>query len=532
MSPSDPGTVCILVLDDEPAVCRSFARLDLGPAMALVTCSTIAEAETLLAQRQVDVALVDHVLGPGETGLHFLDRLRERDPDCFRIIFTGAADLDFAVLAINRGAIDAFLPKPWGDDQALALLHQGVEACLLRRHNRALLDELSQRNTDLLSFTANLEKLVQDRTTEVRDAHERLKQQQQAMIRLETHGVLNHLARGLAHELNNPLAVILGYAQRLRRMDADPDRLRRLDVILNEVDRCQQLVDQLRRIAAPLDEEPVGVDPAVILAEAAKTLADAGRPVPVIRSEQLVHPVKAAPQALRRVFEEILRNAHHAGASVVQAISEVRPGRVVLSLANDGVTPTEAETRNATKPFFTTHPADGARGLGLSVAAGLLRDQEGHLELTVKPGGGAEIRVQLPPAPADQPLANRRSRHGPGLVLVVDAEPITTELLSDVVRETGREVRTVATCADVRALVRASESLIPVSAVLMERQLPDGDGASLIDDLVAAAPQLAGRIALMIGDTGEPAGHTHGLPVLLKPFRYDQVAKLLEQLDR
>jgi DNA-binding NtrC family response regulator len=89
------GTLGILVLDDEPNVRRALARLDLGPAMQLLPAATAAEADALVDEGGIDVVLVDEHLGPGQPrGLDWLARLQAKDPDCFRIIFTGAADLD------------------------------------------------------------------------------------------------------------------------------------------------------------------------------------------------------------------------------------------------------------------------------------------------------------------------------------------------------------------------------------------------------------------------------------------------------
>ena len=151
--------VSILVVDDDPNVLKALSRLELGAQFALRCCSTTAAARAAISRGEADVALVDQHLGADEPrGLDFLAELRERDPDCFRIIFTGAADLDFAVNAINHGRIDAFLLKPWSNEHLVALLNQGGETSLLRRHNRQLGQELSsampRSNTSTSSSSA------------------------------------------------------------------------------------------------------------------------------------------------------------------------------------------------------------------------------------------------------------------------------------------------------------------------------------------------------------------------------------------
>lgn len=520
----------VLVLDgdiDKRAACQQLA---LGPVIGLHPVSTIAEADALLATRQIDVALVDWQLGHSSPeGLAWLGRLRLHDPDCFRVVTTTLADPAAAIAAVNGGLIDAFLAWPWDDAQAVALIHQGAEACLLRRHNRALLLELSDRNSELLAFTDNLESLVAERTARLQEANERLLQQQQALVRLETQGVVSHLARGLAHELNNPLAVILGYTQRLQRSaTADDDTQRRLATILAEVDRCRALVDQLRRLAAPLEEDTIDLDPGAALAAVLDVRRKAGQPAPLLRLHGTVPPVVAAPAALRRVLGEVVANAVTAGAQHLDLSGTIEHERVALHLANDGVTPTVDEAAHATKPFFTTHAADGARGLGLAVAAGLLRDQQGHLELQPLARGGALAVIYLPRGAALPQVAeaSATASAASATVLVVDDDALIGELLSDVLHELGLHVLVARTCSEARTAVTGHRPETGLLAVLADLHLPDGSGSQLLDEL-ERDPALAGRCALITGDELPQDGIR---PMLAKPFRVEQVGILLLRL--
>ncbi len=518
----------VLVLDgnvDKRAACQQLA---IGPVIGLHPVATIAEADALLTTQQIDVALVDWQLGQqSPEGLAWLGRLALHDPDCFRVVTTTLADPTAAIAAVNGGLIDAFLAWPWDDAQAVALIHQGAEACLLRRHNRALLLELSDRNSELLAFTDNLEGLVAERTARLQEANERLLQQQQALVRLETQGVLSHLARGLAHELNNPLAVILGYTQRLQRSAADDDTQRRLATILAEVDRCRGLVDQLRRLAAPLEEDTIDLDPGAALAAVLEARRAAGQPAPHLRLHGIIPPVVAAPAALRRVLAEVVANAVTAGARNLDLSGMIEYERVALHLANDGDTPTADEAANATKPFFTTRAADGARGLGLAVAAGLLRDQQGHLELQSQVSGGAVAVIYLPCGEVTQLMGEVMATDDAvsGTVLVVDDDALIGELLSDVLCELGLRVQVVRTCAEARTAVRGRRAADGAFAVLADLHLPDGSGALLLDEL-ERDPELAGRCALITGDELPLSAR----PMLAKPFRVEQIGILLLRL--
>lgn len=525
----------VLVVDDDPNVLKALGRLDIGPQFSLRLCATAAEAEKVIGKEEIEVALVDQHLGAdAPTGLDLLARLRERDADCFRIIFTGAADLDFAVSAINQGLIDAFLVKPWTAEHLISLLNQGCETSLLRRHNRQLARELAGRNAALEHLNQQLERMVEERTSSLRETLDQLRQQQVELVRLETQATVSQIARGLAHELNNPLAAILGYSQRLkRRLGSDLDTVQRLEVILNEVERCRGLVEQLRNLAAPLDESPRSCDPAAILDQAAARLQATGVGVPQIRVLGTPPQVLAGPRSLARVFEQVLDNARLAGAHHCVLSAEITDTRVRLLITNDGATPDDETTRNATRPFFTTRADRGHRGLGLSMASALLREQEGAINLDHREDGlpGALCIISLPLSGAAPLIALETQAHPEtGQLLVVDDDPMITELLSDYLREDGINVMVVTNAEQAKAALTSQ----PIRAVIADYHLEHGSGIDVLRALIARQPGLAGHVAVFTGaNDAATLDRIHkdtGYPVLAKPFRLEQVQKLAREI--
>ncbi len=527
--------VSILVVDDDANVLKALARLELGAQFALRCCSTTAAARVLVARGEADVALVDQHLGADEPkGLDFLAELRSADPDCFRIIFTGAADLDFAVNAINHGHIDAFLAKPWNNDHLVALLNQGGETSLLRRHNRQLGQELSQRNAALEYLNSELERMVEERTAHLRLTLDQLKEKQHELIRLETQGAVSQIARGLAHELNNPLAAILGYAQRMQRKLAnDSDSTRRLEIILGEVERCRGLVDLVRKLAAPLDETALPCQPEQALDHALARLRASDIEPPECLLAGALLPLLAAPRSLARVFEQILDNARLAGASCCRVSALSHGERVRLMFDNDGETPSDEVLRGAGRPFFTTRAHQGRRGLGLAIASSLLREQDGTIELTARSDGlpGACCAVTLP-APTEMPIANVQQA-GPapaGAVLIVDDNPMITELLEDCLSDAGLAVVVVSSANDAMTAVMAS----PIRAVIADVHLHGSSGINLLQRLIAHQPGLAGHCALITGDNDRTTlaklAAQVRVPVLAKPFRLEQIHKLVRDI--
>ena len=527
----------ILALVPNPQQRDEISALELGPGLVLHVCSSPAAAERLLIRIRPDVVFAGCDTAPG-----WLAQPQAQDPDAFRLLACDQAGLAAAIDLVNSGGADALLRSPATAAETIRLLHHGCETALLRRHNRSLIDELAVRNNDLLVFNERLEELVADRTRHLVEAQEHLQEQQRQMVQLETQSTVTHLLRGLAHEFNNPLAAIFGYAQRLRRTQAAiPEVVRRVDVILQEVEHCRTVVQQLAQLATPLAEEAVASEPEPVLEAACARLRASGLAAPAITLPERLPAVIAAPRALARVFEQVLANAVEAGARTVTISGNTIGNQVRLILDNDGETPEATVISNAIRPFFSSRAAQGHRGLGLSTAAALLREQDGTIELSTRSDGqpGAATMILLPAA---EPQPRRPSASGlrpvgtgsPGrsdpLTLVVDDEPLIAELLAEVLRERG--------CATVIAnsFAQAVEVLSQhdIAALVVDMHLPDGSGLDLARRAVVLRPALHGHIALTTGESDhemlERLVAEHGFPVLTKPFRLEAVASLLTQI--
>jgi DNA-binding NtrC family response regulator len=110
------GRLNLLLVDDEPHVLSSLARLLRREAYTTLTAGSPLQAFEILARQPVQVVISDQRM-PEMSGTEFLARVRQLYPDTVRIVLTGYSDLESVTDAINRGAIYKFLTKPWDDDQ-------------------------------------------------------------------------------------------------------------------------------------------------------------------------------------------------------------------------------------------------------------------------------------------------------------------------------------------------------------------------------------------------------------------------------
>lgn len=128
----------ILLLDDEENVRRALARTLKREGYDVVSVAAADEALAILKVESFDLVLSDHLM-PTMTGLEFLKIVRDRHPDCMRIMLTGHADMQTAIDAINHGEIYRFLTKPWDNAELSATLFFALQQLDLERENRRLL---------------------------------------------------------------------------------------------------------------------------------------------------------------------------------------------------------------------------------------------------------------------------------------------------------------------------------------------------------------------------------------------------------
>ena len=145
---------CLLIVDDEPNVCDSVHDL-LRREFRVLKAHSAAEGYRLLQEEEVHIVMSDQRM-PRITGVELLTKVKSRYPQAIRMLFTGFADLESVVAAINQGHVFAFLKKPWQPEELEAAVRQAAaeydrlsQAAEERERLQSLIEDLQTRVSSL-----------------------------------------------------------------------------------------------------------------------------------------------------------------------------------------------------------------------------------------------------------------------------------------------------------------------------------------------------------------------------------------------
>jgi signal transduction histidine kinase len=269
---------------------------------------------------------------------------------------------------------------------SLVLIRQG----LLLRERSEMLDEVRVLHDEN-------DRLVGELRAEL-DERERV---QARLIETSRLAAVGELAAGVAHEVNNPLTGVLGYAEILLE-DLPADDPRRSDVatIRTEALRARSIVRALRDFARPHEPVVVAADLPELVTRTLDLLRHpltrAG--VKIAESHGDLPPVELDPQAIQQVVLNVVTNAMQAmpDGGTLRVSSMLLGGEAVVTIADDGEGMDEAAAAQAFVPFYSGRRESGASGLGLSVSLGLVESHGGSIRIESQAGVGTTVEIRLP----------------------------------------------------------------------------------------------------------------------------------------
>jgi signal transduction histidine kinase len=241
-------------------------------------------------------------------------------------------------------------------------------------------------------------------TDELRERDVKLAGANAALIQSEKLAAFGQLGAGIAHEVKNPLAGILGYAQlTLRKLDDDSPFRKNLNIIETETRRCTSIISNLLQFARQesATKEPTEINEVI---EAALQIIDHQLGVNNVKiSKELASNLPTCDASANQLQQAIMNfaiNAQQAmgseGGNLIVRTHGGNGGEVVIEIEDDGPGIPEDIRAKIFEPFFTTKPAGQGTGLGLSVTYGIIKDHGGEIQVEDAPGGGTRFVVRLP----------------------------------------------------------------------------------------------------------------------------------------
>ena len=354
---------------------------------------------------------------------------------------------------------------------------------------------------------------------------------------------IGKLAAGMAHEINNPLTIVLGLSQLLMAKNLPESISQDLTIISSEAQRAAKIVKNLLLFARKTDPEMQYLDVASILhrAQELKSSDFKANNIMVINNvPPTLPPTMVDEQQLMQVFINILTNAeqecfesHGGGQLCLKATST--PDWIKISISDDGPGLSPDNFDVIFEPFYSTKDVGKGTGLGLSICYGIVRQHGGELWAEGEPGNGATFHVQIPivvpegttATPALEPeTVSALSKH----LLIVDDEPQIGKLLVRYLEMEHYTVDLADSCADAVRKLTSTD----YDCILLDLKMPGMNGKELFHHIKSSDQKTAKKVTFITGDTSDQ--HTHdfitGLnnPVVLKPFQLDDICRQVQKM--
>ncbi len=369
-------------------------------------------------------------------------------------------------------------------------------------------------------------------------AYEDLRRTQEQLLQSEKMSAVGQLISGVAHELNNPLTAILGYAQLLEGAGLDHRSADYVRKLFKQAQRTHRVVQNLLSFARQRKPQKQEVDLCKVLEESLTLREYDLRVNNVSLTREIpedVPSVVADPHQLEQVFLNVINNALDAmvegsGSGALKVRVFRKDAHVCVEFDDSG--PGIKDPSRIFDPFYTTKSVGKGTGLGLSICYGIIKEHGGEIVARNREEGGATIEIRLlaseKPALPEAVTLTRRESLLAGRVLLVEDEEAVLEFERDVLIGAGAEVTASMSIEDTQDRLRNGS----FDVIVMNGRMPGGCSAREMYEWIAKnCPGLEKGLLLTFSTMTDAETrsflHEHGVPSLAKPF---EVADLISQV--
>lgn len=524
----------ILYVDDEEINLRVF-KTTFEDEFVVFTAKSGDEGVKIFEENEIDLIITDQRM-PQMTGVEFLKKIIDLNPEPNRILLTGFSDIEALSSAVNEGKIYQYINKPWDEAELKPVIYQALESYYIKKENQMLNQALKNKNEMLEAEVAAKVALL-----------EQLKASEQALRiakeRAEESDLLKtSFLNNMSHEIRTPLNGIIGFAELLcteefsseEKMEFynfidqnSKDLLNMIsNVILlsqletgllkprNEVIDCQKFIQkQLKKFSSKIEDKRLNINFVCKLAE----------------TDMLFTSDEAK---LTEIVCQLLDNAiKFTEKGTISIIIEKKDDKLKMSIKDTGIG-IESKFQQVIFERFRKIEHSKSKlyrgnGLGLAIANAFALLLRGHLSVISEPGNGAEFVLELPfietTDSKSKGIIDTKITAG-GKILLVEDESDNIALIKSILKKAGMQLFIATDGLEAIEFCKKNQDL---DLVLMDIRIPELDGFETTKQIKKFNPNLKviAQTAYAFEDDAEKARLAGCDEFIVKPLTREKILK-------